>query len=359
MVSKMIARVLQKKGGRHMDKQTSETIKIKINGKDRPLSQAEEAQEKIPFSSWEEKLKAENEVASAKQPVDKEDEFPWLLPDEDDQDFKDDPKVVTPSKKKKLISNQTITPYLYPNKNNRKQQIISFPLKRILTIFLLAVGLGVVFGYVALNFLSNEDMPATATPSEVIDDAVPIEENSDKQKEDTQAAATSTATLQLYAVQGGIFSAKDGAETVASDIKGKGFASVVMEIDGSYTVFAGLGKEKTETDSLNGLYKQKEFPDFWGGKQLSLKIATGSSADQWVSSIQDLSSFASSAANGKSITEEDVNKIETTLMGIKTSNETEKSLVDKLLQAAESIKNNQGWDAQQNLLEVISKLNSK
>lgn len=342
-----------------MDKQSSNTIKIKINGKDRPVSQAEESTKEISFSTWEEKLEAEKEVASAKQTVEEEDEFPWLLPDEDDHVFKEDPKVVIPSKKK-LLSNQTVTPYLYPNKNNQKKKSVSFPLKQMMTIVLLAVGLGVGFGYIALNFLSNEDMPENAVPSEVINNQEPVKENSDQAKEEgaTGAGATSTASLELYAVQGGIFSAKDGAETVAAEIKGKGFAATVMEIDGSYTVFAGLGKEKTETDALNELYKQKNFIDFWGGKQLSLSITTSGSADQWASAIQELSSLASATADGKSINQEDVSKIESTVEGIKTKDDTEKALVEKLLQAAESIKNNSGWEAQQGLLEVISKLNT-
>ncbi|OAS84921.1 SPOR domain-containing protein [Metabacillus litoralis] len=350
-----------------MDKQTSDTIKIKINGKDRPMSQAEETAGVIPFSSWEDKLDAEQEIASAKQTVDEEDEFPWLLPDEDDSVFKDDPKVVTSSKKTKLFSNQTVTPYQYSNKKNRNKNIVAFPLKKFMTIFLLAIGLGVMFGFIALNFLSNEDMPTAGTPSESANEEPATGDTSDQAKGDAEenageeaGAATTSATLQLYAVQGGIFSTKVSAETVAANIKEKGFASIVMETDGSYTVFAGVGKEKAETSALSEVYKQQNFADieFWGGKQLSLTISTISAADQWAPAIQELSSLASATTNGESVNQEAVSKIESTINGIKATDETEKSLVEKLLQAADNIKNNQGWDAQQHILEVTNQITS-
>ena len=98
-----------------MDKQTSDTVKIKINGKDRPVSDKESKNEEYQISSWEEKLQAEKEMASAKK---EEEDFPWLLPDEDDSVFEDDPKVVTP-KKKKILSNSTVTPFVYSKKTKK------------------------------------------------------------------------------------------------------------------------------------------------------------------------------------------------------------------------------------------------
>jgi stage II sporulation protein B len=360
---------LAEKGGRQMDKQTSNTIKIKINGTESAKAQSEETIEEIPFASQDEKLEAEKEVASAKQRLDKEDEFPWLLPDVgEDEVFLDDPKVVTPVKEKKTLSNQTVTSYLYPNKNksNFRKKIVQMPLKRVLMILFMAVGLGLLFGYVALNFLSNEDMPAAGTSTNNgTNDGIPTSESSDKGNEsdkgaEEQAPTTgtmSTATLQLYAVQGGIFSGKESAETVASEIKNQGFASTVIEKDGKYIVFAGLGKEKAETDGLNELYKQGNFSEFWGGKQLSLTIATSSSSEQWASSIEELSSFASQVASGNTVTQEDVSKIESIVNEINASN-GEKELVEKLLQSTEYIKNNNGWKAQQLLLDVMSKLSA-
>lgn len=352
------------KGGRQMDKQTSNTIKIKINGTESARVQAEETTEEIPFTSRDEKLEAEKEVASAKQSLDKEDEFPWLLPDVgEDEVFMDDPKVVTPVKEKKILSNQTVTPYLYSNKkkNNYRKKIVQLPLKRILMIFLLAVGVGLLFGYIALNFLSNKDMPAAGTPTtNETNDGTLAQETAegDKGAEPTSAAGTkSTTPLNLYAVQGGVFTAKESAEILASEIKNQGFASTILEKDGTYTVFAGLGKQKAETDELNELYKQGDFSEFWGGKQLSLTITASSSPEQWASSIQELSSFASQIANGHTVSNEDVSKIESIVNEINASN-GEKELVEKLLQSSEYIKNNNGWKAQQLLLDVMSKLST-
>ncbi|KKI92302.1 hypothetical protein WQ54_09925 [Bacillus sp. SA1-12] len=347
-----------------MDKHTSDTIKIKINGKERQLSQEEKTAGDLAVSSWDEKLKAENEVATAKQPIEKEDDFPWLLPEEDDSVFMDDPKVVTPSKKKIPFSNQTITPYQYANKKNRNRINGTFPFKKIVTIILLAIGLGFMFGLIGLNFLSNEDMPTMGSSDDVTTEGGSTagepsnQENSDDKDTAGNEAAASTATLNLYAVQGGIFSAKAGAETVASQIKEKGFAATVIETNGSYTVFAGFGKERTETGSLSETYQKQNWADieFWGGKELSLTISTGNSAEQWASVIQELSSLAAAAAIGNTPGQEAVTKIETSINGIKANGEEEKSLIENLKKAGESIKNNNGWEAQQSVLDVTSKI---
>ncbi|TXC90097.1 SPOR domain-containing protein [Metabacillus litoralis] len=345
-----------------MDKQSSETIKIKINGEDRPLSQGNEPSKEISFSTWEEKVKAEKEMASAKQPINDEEEFPWLLPDEEDSDFKEDPKVVTSPKKKKVYSNSTVAPYLYSKKSNRKVPHIAFPFKQIVTIVLLAIGVGTGFGYIALNFLSNKDMPVMANPSGGTDVVVPRETGEDpaggEEATDTSTSASSNATLQVYAVQGGSFTAKEGAETLAAQIKDKNLASTVLELDGKFTVIAGLGKAKTETDALNEIYKQKQFVKFWGGKQLGLEVSTSSSADQWVNIITELSPLASAAATGSGVSSENITKLETQINAI-SPNDAEKPLVDKLLQAVSSLKEQNGWQAQQNLLEVVQAIQKK
>ncbi|WP_299091737.1 SPOR domain-containing protein [uncultured Metabacillus sp.] len=347
-----------------MDKHTSDMIKIKINGKERQLSQEDTAEE-LAVSSWDEKLKAEKEVASAKQPIEEEDDFPWLLPEEDDSIFKDDPKVVTPSKKKIRFSNQTVTPYQYSNNKIRKKINGTFPFKKMMTIIVLAIVLGFMFGLIGLNFLSNEDMPTmgssvnvTSEDSTATGESPNQENNNDDKDTAGNESAASTATLNLYAVQGGIFSAKTGAETVASKIKEKGFAATVIETNGSYTVFAGFGKERTETGSLSEMYQKQNFADieFWGGKELSLTISTGSAAQQWATAIQELSSLAAAAANGNTPSQEAVTEIETTIKSIKANGEEEKTLIENLLKAAESIKNNSGWDAQQYVLDVTSKI---
>lgn len=351
-----------------MDKQTTDAIKIKINGKDRPLSDEENTEVTIPITSWDEKLEAKNEVASAKQPLEKEDDFPWLLPEDEDSIFLEDPKVVVPSKKNKQYSNQSITPFHYPKKQKRINEKTLFPIKKIMLMILLAIALGVMFGSVLLNFLSNDDMPVMGTPSgETGDNRVAVE-TPDKATDEGKTAvgteepgAETTATLQLFAVQGGVYSSKEAADSVATEIKGKGQAAIVLESNETFTVFVGVSKEKDETGALSEVYKQQDFTtdiEFWGGKQLSFLLGTSASADQWVKSIQELSTLASISINGTNINENDISKIESTLNGIK-ANDTEKPLIETLLQSIESLKSNNGWKAQQQLMDVISKLNIK
>ena len=337
-----------------MDRQTSDTVKIKINGKDRSLTVKEETKEQYPILSWDEKLKAEKEMASAKK---EEDDFPWLLPD-DAPIFEEDPKVVTPSKKKKVFSNQNVTPFHYSNKKKGNRHIGSFSMKQMTTIVLLAVGLGVGFGYIALNFLSNEDMPAATTPTDGVATDNPEAEDTPNQNQENPPAntATSSASLQIYAVQGGIFSSKEGADTVVADIKNKGLASAVLETDGTFTVIAGLGKEKTETSAMNELYKEQQFQDFWGGKQLSLSISTTKTPENWVSSIITLASMSSAVTNNQSVNADEISKIEEQLNAIESGNDIEKEFIEKLLAASANIKENKGWEAQQSILDVVQGL---
>jgi len=359
MVSKLIARDLQMKGGRHMDKQTTNPIKVKINGKERPLSEAKKHEDEISISSWEEKLEAEKEIASAKQPIEKEEEFPWLLPDEDESVFQEDPKVVTPKKSKKVLSNQKVIPYQYSSSKKKKSDN---QVKRLFIIPLFAISLGVLFGIIALNFLSNKDMPTAGTVNEVVPNSSSNTTVEDKDTKETTAddvKATSNASLAVYVVQGGIFTKKENADTVANTIKSEGFASVVIENNGNFTVYAGLGKDKGETSSLADLYKQKSLPDieFWGGKQLTLPIQTTESAEQWASSIQELASISALSAIGTSFGNDEITKIESTIKGIKANGDEEKKAIEAMNQSITHIKNKQGWQAQQKLLEAISFIN--
>lgn len=348
-----------RKGGRHMDKQNVDHVKIKINGKDRPVSQSNANVEELPVSTWDEKRQAENEVASAKQPIEEEDEFPWLLPEEESI-FKEDPKVVTPTKwKNKKHSNQTVTPYIYPKKN-KKAISLGFPLKKMVSILFLAVGVGIGFGYIALHLMSNEDMPATATPltqnQEPSDNASEQAENKEgATKEEAPAASTSSATLEVYAVQGGIFSTNEGATTVRSSIQSKGLASTTLEQNENFTVIAGLGKEKAETDYLNEEYKQEGFTEFWGGKQLTVNIHTSHEPEKWSAILYELSSHAAASIKGKNVGEETLATIENSIKQLHVSEE-EKSSREKLLQSVEEIRTKEGWKAQQSLLDVVQSL---
>ncbi|MDQ0232822.1 SPOR domain-containing protein [Metabacillus malikii] len=342
-----------------MDKQTTNSIKVKINGKDRP-TQEKTAHEHISISSWDEKLEARKEIASAKQPND--DEFPWILPDENTV-FEEDPKVVIPNKKKKTFSNQSVTPFHYPVKS-KKGTTGGYPLRKIVSIFVLAISLGVVFGFVALNFLSNKDMPNAEPVNGTIQDGdvAPVAtDKEDEKKADTEKAnvpATTNVTLSLYVVQGGIFSTVEAADKVTSNISNNGFAATAIETDGKFTVYAGVGQQKSETTALADIYKQQNLSEieFWGGKNITLQIATTSGGEKWVNAIQTLASLSAQAANNATVGEEKLSTLETEINKIEAKSDDEKKAMTLLKEAVKEVKNKQGWKAQQQLLEVIKSL---
>ncbi|MED4453333.1 SPOR domain-containing protein [Metabacillus fastidiosus] len=348
-----------------MDKQSSDKIKIKINGKE--SNDSLNAKEKLPskeagetpFLDWNEKIKAEEEIASTNQDKEKEDEFNWLLPDEDDI-FKEDPKVVLDKnkskKKKQPVIHSKITSFQQTSNRNHP----TFPVKQFIMITILAIITGVSFSYIGLNLFSNEEMPEMAnvpSSTEGIEEEKPPQ---NKKKEglasdNEKKAPATTAELNIYAVQVGKFSSKQGAETAINDLKTKGFPAAIFEENGSFFVFAGLGKEKAETEKLSGFVKEAGI-DAWGGKSISPKLNINKEPEKWTEVIESLTSITAKSINGENVNTAEIEKVETQISNFGSEEKEKKGYLEKavsLLKGSNSEEN--GWKAQQELLNIISK----
>ncbi|MBD1381196.1 SPOR domain-containing protein [Metabacillus arenae] len=347
-----------------MDKQKNSDLKIKINGKENEVTEASgqlekplnDTSEDFTVSTWEEKVNAEKETAAAKQPGSNEESFPWLLPDEEEV-FKEDPKVVIPTTKRKK-KNQS--PYFSQSK---KKQPIHFPLKKFITTILLAVVLGVGFGTIALQFMSNEDMPVFASLQGENKDTPSLtdtEEKADEKGDKESAGAAST--YEGFAVQAGSFTSRDGALSVAEDIKSKGLPAIVLPDGERQVVYVGIGNEKDDTESISSIFQQSSEVEPWGGKQLSLELSLTEESQPFMEIIKGLATLSTQTINEQPVKTDELASITEQLEKSSPKEETPKKIKENLTNALNGIKKETkegGWSAQQNLLDSLSLLVAK
>lgn len=351
-------------GGVELDKQQTNTIKIKINGKE-PKSQnqlhlkkdqqpqsAEDIQSPaFPVTSWEEKVIAEKEVAASSSR--KEDEFSWVLPEEDGEVFQDDPKVVVP---KKPSGKQKGSPYFSSFKKN---SLSAYPFKQYAVTIVMAIILGVSFGFIALNFISNDDLPAAFQPDGSDTEQAAASENS-KSGDQAVDPASASAEIQLYFAQIGKFSSKDGADATVTDLKDKGYPAIAVEEEGSFFVYGGVGNEKKETDGLSNVYLSDAIEP-WSGKTAAFSLKSNEDASVLINHFKSLVSLSSSAVVSPS--DEIGTKSEVILSELNKLKPKDESLVamkENLSDVSTLLKEDAGektgWAAQQKLMDLLISL---
>lgn len=342
-----------------MDKR-AHAMKVKINGEERNWKgknnrkkgkKVEEAEKPdIPVTSWNEKAMAEQEAAASN--AEKEDEFTWVLPEDDGEVFQDDPKVVAV---KKVSSKSKHSPYFSTGK---KVHLSAYPFKQYAITIVLAIVLGVSFGFLALNFMSDEDLPAalqTGAGQAEGEAAAPEAAGGDA------GAGAAEQTIQLYFAQIGKFSSKEGADATAADLKAKGFPAAAVEEDGSYFVYGGVGNEKQEADGLSNVYKSSSI-DTWSGKTADFSVKSNEDASAFIGHFKTLVTLSSAAVegNGKEVKSKS-EAVLSELGKLKPKDESlvsmKKELTDVSSLLAEGADEKTGWAAQQKLMDLLVSLN--
>lgn len=341
-----------------MDKQQANAIKIKINGEERKLKSVKQPKKKtdekeqdgvslnFPVLSWDEKVMAEKEIAASG--AEKEDEFSWVLPEDDGEVFQDDPKVVA---SKKSSSKGKGSPYFGMG---RKNSLSTYPFKQYAVTIILAIVLGVSFGFVALNFISNEDLPAALQQAGAETEQAASQADS---KGGAAGSGEASADIQLFFAQIGKFSTEEGAKTTASEIKSKGFPAIAVEEEGSYFVYGGVGNAKQETDGLSNVYKTSAIEP-WSGKSAVFSIKTNEDASAIINHFKSLVTLSSSAAAGKTDgIEAESDAILTELNKLKPKDENlaavKKGLTDVSMLLKDDVNEKTGWAAQQKLMDLL------
>lgn len=313
-----------------MDEQTSQKIVIKINGKKSEIEEknlVEKEKENIKISSWDEKVKAEKELAASNEQRNGEQEFPWVLPD--------DPKVVIPIKKdkKKIMKIKN-----YPSSN-----IISLYKKIFLTI-ILAIIIGIGFGMFAIHLLSKDS--SVPAQSKLQDETKIVEKTSSN--ESVNSNQTTSFSIPLYVIQNGKFTNKNGAETSVLTIRERGLPAEIFEVDGAYYVFIGVANNQSDAETLKQLLEEKQIETY--DKPIEVKLSSQNPQDS-KEIIEKLVKVSSAFINNpSSIDQKDINDLKN--RNLTNENASLKSAIEQL--GKSSITQKQLWEVQQIILKYLA-----
>ena len=145
------------------------------------------------------------------------------------------------------------------------------------TVFLVIMIVAVALGYLTARFVigpllgyyADESPIKIANGGDSKDEeasgeegsAGETEQQSEASQEDASGADVSAAPEEGYALQFGVFTSKEAAEKLASDLKSKGIETKIIEEDSNYKVISPVVNTKDEAiDELNGI-KDKEVED--------------------------------------------------------------------------------------------------
>jgi stage II sporulation protein B len=331
---------LKKRKQKKISKAEEKALKVTINGKEETVYEQEtrktEQEKNMTFSNWEEKRKAEQEVAASHEHPD-EDEFNW--DSEEDKVFKDDPKVVSPYQKKKSK--------LY----SKGKTGTAKPVKRVAATIAFAAVLGTGLGLFALNISGNKEASAPASLDASLGSQTAKAGDTAAEKQSTvgeKQAAQTEGTYKTYAVQAGKFSNEKGAETLTEQLTEKGYSAVSLSKDDGYTyVIAGLASDKAVSQQVGQLLIDSDF-EAWGGKELSLSIESDMTGP-----FKKTAELSAKAILGEDITKASVEKIKNSLGKTEAAETGEKKAILQALKELEDPSAEAGWKAQQQLLAVI------
>lgn len=228
------------------------SITIKINGEQRPYVEEQSKEEKQsnvnqdpPIEHDTSKLEHEviDETAAAQEA---EESFDWILPQQ--ETIQNDSSLYQAVK-----SSKQRTGIRLPALSKVEKKNIS-AIKSMALSVVFAILLGTGFGFIMLKLVITdgskpaavETKPAPAAKKETAQTANNISKE-----------ATTLKPLTTYMVQGGVFSKKETAKTVALHAVEKGIPAETMEWNGQYYIFLGVADSIEHARSLGTIYQRK------------------------------------------------------------------------------------------------------
>ncbi|OCA91256.1 hypothetical protein A8F94_05190 [Bacillus sp. FJAT-27225] len=230
-----------------MDKPKKNTITIKINGDSRPYK--EELKKEIPKKETvplDSATSAEIEQAAALETG--EESFDWILPELEPE-----------APKEYIIKEATDTASIYPkpaksSKPSRQSfKFNTISLKPLVIPIIFAILIGVTFGTGMLKMLGSGDVL-----EEVGSPIKPVAGTSKKDpKTSDKKAAFTLLPLSTFAVQEGVYTKKDSAESKKDELVSKGIPAAVLDMDGKAMMLVGVADSLEKAKEVGAAMKAK------------------------------------------------------------------------------------------------------
>ena len=241
-------------------------VRIKINGKvktyvEKEVENSEDDFIIQPVQHKEEEVDEErelpviifDEVASAVEKEENDDEFDWVLPRETKEE---QPKA----EEKKNTYIEDLREYQrksYPKNTGTtslwKKKAKPGLMKQFILAAILAVGVGLGFGGVILSIMNMSTSPTE--PAVPVTKPVDNPSGTDAPSNPTGSAKVFPA-LKFAVLQAGVFSSNDGAEASINEYKSNGFPGVSVKDDNLF-VFVGLAGDVETMKTLASLAEEK------------------------------------------------------------------------------------------------------
>lgn len=242
---------IDRMGGHAVDRQKGQkTITIKINGEDRPF-QVKKTDK--PENTQEKKEHVEgfasNQTAAA-QEAETDDQFDWILPDEQPgETVKEFNIAAAPEKPKKQ---KDISVFNLGLKKKSKKGFVP-------TVFFavfFAVLLGTSFGFILLKLVISEP-DASATPA-----ITPGENASEPANEVTGKISFEAAPLSTFVVQGGVFTTEEGVKQEQQKSVEKGVPASYIHGEGNFPLLLAISDDITKAKAEGAKLKEQGFQVF-------------------------------------------------------------------------------------------------
>jgi stage II sporulation protein B len=253
-------------------------VSIKINGRERSFYEATSdkrtkdddpqirpirkheipsiTEKKNQSSVQDEPGRANEEIAAAKE----DREFDWILPQQDKrfEEIHYDPIVSMDELRKKR--KPMLGSFSFPSKMKKRKNHDKYPIKTLLLSIISALVIGTSFGMMVLHLFSGEiGTPAgvATTPTETVNNPSVggAEEGAGGNQNPT--ASINLPALNVFVVQGGVYSSVENATPIVEQIKEEGFAGTIVNQDEKYFIFLGIGVTDLAGKAIKAPYEEQ------------------------------------------------------------------------------------------------------
>ncbi|HZG60695.1 MAG TPA: hypothetical protein VEY68_09560 [Anoxybacillus sp.] len=261
-----------------MDKQGNK-ISIKINGSERPFTTEEMD---IPKS-------VKNEICAAKE------EKTEVLFEKAKNKEENERNMIDLTELRKSTAR--------PTKKKTFNSTVSKPIKSAVVSIFTAVIIGTSFGFVVLNFLSEEK--ANGTMEEGVFSSNSALLSSQTETKEQVANSAQQLSFSVHVIQAGVFSTSEAAREYRKKLNDAGIPAVVVGESPTY-LFIGIGLEKEALYPVSEFYKQQGQETYI--KPLTFAAAADSKAQKMLAASQSfyekLISASAQLLGGNSLTSE-------------------------------------------------------